>query len=142
MPFSEAINNLVLDNFVTNTLTWTRVQDDLFVGLSSTAPGVDGQTATEPTTGAYARIQIPAARWTAAATAALNNTTEESYVVATAPGWGAGVIHMIMWDDLTASAAANFLGFVTLTVQPKTVGEGDTAKWAISALDIVLAGAV
>jgi len=68
MPFSTTIDNKILDH-LTGKATWT-APVAFYVGLSSTTPTKAGANVTEPSTGAYARVQITAAQFDAAASSA------------------------------------------------------------------------
>lgn len=135
MPFSTAIDNKVLDHF-TRKADWA-LEADFFVGLSSTTPTKAGGNVTEPSGGAYARVQITAAQFNAASASATTTNVEKSFPTATAT-WlsGANLTHLVIYD---AASAGNFLGFKALDVA-KPVISGDTAKIAAGDLDIAMGG--
>ncbi len=135
MPFSETIANEIIDHF-TGRGTWT-APTTIYIGLSSTTPTVTGTNVTEPSGGAYAREEVPSTAWVIAATSLTSNNAEEAFPVATAD-WlsAANLTDLVMYDAVTAGT---FLAWKALTVA-KPVTNGDTAKFAIGDIDIVLAG--
>lgn len=137
MPFSEAIDNTILDHFF-GKATWSATGDNRWIGLSSTTPTKTGTNVTEPSTGSYARVQLTAAEMDAAASSATTNNADQTFPQATAD-WlgGANLTNMVMYD---ASSAGNFLAFKSLTVA-KPVLNGDTAKFAAGDMDFTIAGA-
>lgn len=137
MPFSEAIDNQILDHFFGKS-TWAATGDNRHIGLSSTTPTKTGGNVTEPSTGSYARVQLQAVEMDAAATSATQNNADQTFPQATAD-WlgGANLTNMVMYD---AASAGNFLAFKSLTVA-KPVLNGDTAKFASGDMDFTIAGA-
>lgn len=135
MPFSTAIDNKILDHF-TRKVDWA-LETDFYVGLSSTTPTKAGGNVTEPSGGGYARVQITAAQFNAAASSATTTNVEKTFPQATAD-WvlGANLTHAVIYD---ASSGGNFLGFKALT-QAKPVLSGDTAKIPSGDLDISIGG--
>lgn len=136
MPFSTIIDNRILDHF-TGKASWTQPAGT-FVGLSSTTPTKAGGNVTEPSGGAYARQQVTAAQWDAAASSATSNNAEKAFPQATAD-WvsGANLTAMVLYS---ASSGGEFLGFKLVTVA-KPVLNGDTAKFPIGDIDLVMGGA-
>jgi hypothetical protein len=135
MPFSTAIDNSILDHFTGKT-TWT-APTSTYIGLSSTTPTKTGTNVTEPSAGAYARVEVTAAQWVTAASSATSNNAEKSFPQATAD-WlsAADLTHLVLYDAVTAG---NFLGFKALTVA-KPVTNGDTAKFPIGDIDLAIGG--
>ena len=135
MPFSTTIDNSILDHF-TGKSTWT-APTAVYAGLSSTTPTKSGSNVTEPSGGAYARIQITSGNFDTAASSATTTNAEKSFATATAD-WvsGSDLTHLVLYDAVTAG---NFLGFKALTTA-KPVNNGDTAKIASGDLDISIGG--
>lgn len=135
MPFSTTIDNKILDH-LTGKTTWT-APAAFYAGLSSTTPTKAGANVTEPSAGAYARVQITAAQFDAAASSATQNNVDKSFPQATAD-WvaGANLTHLVVYDAVTAG---NFLAFKALGT-PKPVLSGDTAKILNGDLDIAMGG--
>lgn len=106
----------------------------IYVGLSTADPGDDGASLAEPEdsgTG-YARVETEAADWNAASSGALDNAAAIEFPEATA-SWGT-VTHFGLFD---AATAGNMLAHGSLS-QSKTIGDGDTARFAIGDLDVSL----
>jgi hypothetical protein len=138
MPFSTAIDNSILDHFVTKATWAARTANATWIGLSSTTPTKAGGNVTEPSTGdGYARVQVTAAEFDAAASSANTTNAEQAFPQATA-NWLSAVnlTHMVFFD---AATAGTFLGFKALTVA-KPVLNGDTAKVPAGDLDISIGG--
>lgn len=135
MPFSTTIDNNILDHF-TGKSTWT-APTAIYAGMSSTTPTKAGANVTEPSGGAYARIQITAAQFDTAASSATQTNTEKAFAQATAD-WlsAANLTHLLLYD---AVSAGNFLGFKAWTTA-KPVTNGDTAKIPSGDLDISIGG--
>jgi hypothetical protein len=129
------VDNSILDHF-TGKSTWT-APAAIYVGLSSTTPTKTGTNVTEPSGGAYARVQITNTQFTSAATSATENNVDKSFPTATAD-WvsAANLTHLVIY---TASTAGTFLAFKALTVA-KPVLNGDTAKILNGDLDISIGG--
>lgn len=96
-----------------------------------------GTNVTEPSGGAYARIQITAAQFDTAASSATTTNVDKSFAQATAD-WLSGVdlTNLVLYDAVTAG---NFLGFKAFTTA-KPVNNGDTAKILSGDLDISIGG--
>lgn len=137
MPFSESIDNDILDHFF-GKATFAPTGDNRYIGLSSTTPTKTGGNVTEPTTGAYARVQLLAADMNVAATSATENNVDKTFPTATAD-WLSGVnlTDMVMFDALTVGT---FIAFKALTVA-KPVFDEDTAEFKSGNMDFVMAGA-
>lgn len=133
MPFSRDTNNKILDHFNAKA-TWTSPAG-IFVGFSSTTPTTTGTTVTEPSGGAYARQQITAANWDAAANSVTANSAVVTFPTATAD-WvsGANLTHIVLYSAVTAGT---FLGFIPITT-PRAVLNNDTAKILAGELDLVI----
>lgn len=110
----------------------------LWVALSSTAPTDAGANVTEPTTGAYARVQTVNADWAAAtgtAPTTKSNANVITFPTATAD-WLAGVnlTHFVLFDATTLGDA---VATGALDVA-KPVLNGDTASFAVGQLSLKL----
>lgn len=136
MPFSQAIDNQILDHFFGKS-TWAATGDARHVGLSSTTPTKTGTNVTEPSTGSYARVQLTAAEMDAAASSTTSNNADQTFPAATAD-WvgGSNLTNMVMYD---AGSGGNFLAYKSLVVA-KPVLNGDTAKFATGDMDFTIAG--
>jgi len=93
------------------------------ISLHSGDPGLDG--ANELTGNAYAR---QTGAWDAPNTGVTQNTSLITFPTATPGAWG-NVTHFGVWD-----AGSNFIAGHALTVTPKAVGIGETAKFPIGSL--------
>lgn len=132
MPFATTIENSILDHY-TGKASWT-APTATYVGLSSTTPTKAGTNITEPTAGAYVRIEVTAAQWASAAAGATANNTDKAYTTATAD-WltGQPLTHFVFY---TADTGGTFLGFATVTTS-RSVLNGDTPKILSGELDLV-----
>lgn len=113
----------------------------MWVGLSSTAPAVDGQSQTEPSGGSYARVSVAAADWNAATNAdpaVTDNLNVITFPKATAD-WvsAADLTHFTLWDHATNTAEANFVASGLLGTA-KPVLTDDTASFAAGDLNVQL----
>lgn len=137
MPFAEATDHSILNHFF-GKVTWPVLADNRYIGLSSTTPTKTGGNVTEPSAGAYARIQLLNTEIAVPAASTTSNNTDKTFVTATAD-WLSGVnlTDMVMFDAVTAGT---FLAFKSLTVA-KPVLNGDTAKFANGDMDFTIAGA-
>ncbi len=106
---------------------------NIHVALSTTTPTSAGANFTEPVGSGYARVQVannvtnfPAA--TVANPAVKNNGTEIAFPAATG-NWGT-VTHFGLW---TAATGGTLLDWGALPTS-KTIGAGDTARFAVGAL--------
>jgi len=135
MPFSTAIDNSILNHF-TGKSTWT-APAAIYAGFSSTTPTKAGGNVTEPSGGAYARVEITAAQFDTAASSATQTNADKTWATATAD-WlaGANLTHLVLFD---AASGGNFLGFKAFTTA-KPVTNGDTAKISSGDLDISIGG--
>jgi hypothetical protein len=105
----------------------------IYVALSTAAPGDTGATIAEPSGGSYARKVTAASDWNAASSRATSNAAAIEFAAAT-DSWGT-ITHFALFD---ASSGGNFLGWGALTAS-KTIGSGDTARFAIGDLDVSFA---
>lgn len=118
----------------------TATTTTIYVSLHTASPGDDGQTANEVSTSgtAYARqaITITGGAGFAAATTANPSVTSNSGAVtyATATGSGFGTVtHFGLWNHVSNTAAANFIGAAALTAS-QAVAAGNTASFAAGAI--------
>lgn len=135
MPFVDSIEQQLLDHFWSDPSY--APDTSMFLGLSSTTPNDAGGNVTEPTTGGYARQAIDAAQMGAAAGTApalKENSSAITFPVATADWDNSPVTHFTVH---TASTAGSVLAWGALTTS-KDVNNGDTASFAIGALDFRL----
>ena len=109
----------------------------LYLGLSSTTPTDAGGNFTEPSGGAYDRVDVVnnATNFPGASGGAKANGAEFTFAQATAD-WvgGANLTHFGFFD---ANVAGALICWGALTV-PKPVLNGDTARFPIGDLDITL----
>jgi hypothetical protein len=126
---SDYLENQLLDH-VLGGPDYTRPAT-VYVALYTVAP-TDVGGGTEVSDGSYARVAVVnnATNWPAASGGATANGTEVTFPTATAD-WGECVAFAI----LDADSGGNFLYWGDLTVA-KTVNNGDTAKFAVGALDV------
>jgi hypothetical protein len=132
MPFVDAIEQAILNGLVQDP-QWAGYAS-LWVGLSSTTPTGAGGNVTEPSGGAYARVETTAASWAAAtgtAPASKANGVVVTFPQATAD-WvaGADLTHFTLHD---AVSSGNVVGFGVLGTA-KPVLEDDTPSFPIGAL--------
>lgn len=113
---------------------------DIYMGLWTDAATINdastGSTANEVSGGSYARTQVAQAdaQWNAPTTTGLfDNVNDITFPVASA-SWG--IVRYVMVCD--AVSAGNALLWKQLDAD-KTVGNGDTFKFAVGDLDITLA---
>lgn len=100
-----------------------------YVALFTAAPS-DAGGGTEVSGGSYARVATSGATWTAASAGATSNAAAVTFPTASA-SWGT-VTHYALFD---ASSSGNMLRWAALTAS-KTIGSGDTASFAIGALQM------
>lgn len=100
-----------------------------YVALFTAAPS-DAGGGTEVSGGSYARVATSGATWSAASAGAASNAAAISFPTASA-SWGT-VTHYALFD---ASSSGNMLRWAALTAS-KTIGSGDTASFAIGALQM------
>ena len=132
--FSDYLENEILDHILGGG-DYARPAT-VYIGLwtSALSDSSTGSSAGEVSGGDYARKSVTnnGTNWPAAASGAKANGTAITFVQATG-SWGT-VTHFAILD---ASTAGNILGHGTLT-QSKTIGNGDTASFAIGDLDVTL----
>jgi len=127
--FSDYLENELLDHlFGKGSYT----PPTIYIALSTSDPLDDGSGISEPSGGAYARVQTAAADWNTAASGATENANDITFPTATA-SWGT-VTHFAAFDALTGG---NMLFHGTLTAS-KTIDSGDTAKFTAGDLDVSL----
>lgn len=131
---STAIRNAILDHY-TGKAAWTQPAA-VYIGLSTTTPTSTGGNVTEPTTGAYARIQVTAAQFSSAAAGATENNADKIFAQASGD-WagGSNLTYLVIYDAITVGT---FIGYGSLAI-PKPVLSGDTAKVLSGDLDISIA---
>jgi hypothetical protein len=127
--FSDYWENEILDH-VFGKGSYT--PPTIYVALSTADPTDDGSGLSEPSGNAYARKQTSAGDWNAASGGALDNANEIAFNEATG-SWGT-ITHFALMD---AASGGNMLAHGPLS-QSKTVGTGDTAKFAAGDLDVSL----
>lgn len=103
----------------------------VYVALFTTAVAEDG-SGTEVSGTSYARVAVTnnATNWPAASGGVKSNGTEIAFPTA-GGSWGT-VTHWAIFD---ASTSGNCLVYGALTAS-KSIGTGDTAKFAIGAIDL------
>jgi hypothetical protein len=109
-----------------------------YVAASSTKPTTTGGNVTEPSTGAYARVETAPADWTAATDAdpsVIENAEIITFPEATADWLAGGNLGFAPIYD--AAENGNFLGFGEWD-QAKPVLDGDTLRFPAGALNIHL----
>lgn len=123
MGFSTNRTNKVLDHIVGKT-ELTFADGAFYVGLSNATPTASA-VATEPSGGAYARLNIPAADWSAAASGSITTANNKSFTTAAAD-WlsGADMNYAMYFDHITNTSVANYIAFQQLTTA-KPVTNGD-----------------
>lgn len=127
--FSDYWENEILDHiFGKGSYT----PPTIYVALSTADPTDDGSGLSEPSSSGYARKQTSASDWNAASGGALDNANEIAFNEATG-SWGT-VTHFALMD---AASGGNMLAHGALS-QSKTIGSGDTAKFAAGDLDVSL----
>lgn len=126
--FSDYTENKVLDH-VTGKTSFTKPTS--YVALFTAAPS-DSGGGTEVSGGSYARVTTAGADWNAASSGSASNANDLTFPTATG-SWGT-VTHFALFDALTTG---NMLAWGSLTTS-KTVGSGDTAKFAAGSLTLTL----
>ncbi len=104
----------------------------IYVGLSTADPTDDASGLAEPSGGSYARVATTGADWNVASGGAIDNTNDITFPEATG-NWGT-ITHFVLFD---AASAGNMLAHGSVSAS-KTIGSGDTAKFAAGDLDITL----
>ena len=129
MSKSDYLENKVLDHILGGG-DYTR-PGTVYISLFTATPN-DAGGGTEVTGGSYDRVDVTnnATNWPAASGGAKANGTAITFPQASA-NWGT-VDEVGVWD---ASTAGNILYVGSLTTA-KTINNGDSAQFAIGALDI------
>mgnify|MGYP006330868683 FL=1 len=123
---SDYLENELLDHVFRNS-AYTPAAT-VYVGLYTAAP-TDAGGGTEVSTGSYARTAVT---FGAASGGSINNSGAVTFPTASG-SWGT-ITHFGIFD---ASTAGNLLAWNAVTAS-KTVGNGDTASFAIAALVVQL----
>jgi len=126
--FSTDLSNKLLDHILKTTPL--SVPTDIYVALYSAVPSKAGG-GTELSGNGYARKVHNS--WDAGAGGASENTGEIAFAAASGGDWVEAVA-FALFDAITSG---NFLAWGDLGT-PKTVTDGDTAKFADRALDVSL----
>lgn len=127
--FADYWENAVLNHLFDGT---AYTAPTVYIGLSTADPLDDAAGLAEPSGGSYARITTATTDWDTSSAGATANTNELSFPEATA-SWGT-CTHFALFD---ASTAGNMCAHGSLSVS-KTIGSGDTAKFAVGDLDVTL----
>jgi len=108
------------------------VPSTLYVGLSTSTIGIDGTGATEPSSGAYARVAVTnnKTNFGTASNGALTNSVAITYTESTA-SWGT-ITYVFIADALTGG---NIWFYEALPV-PKTVQTATTVLFSASSLTL------
>lgn len=132
--FNDFLENEILDQ-IFGAQAYT-APATLYIGLwtSALTDASTGSTAGEVSGGSYARVAFTnnKTNWTTASGGALDNAVAITFAQATA-SWGT-VSYVGICD---AATVGNMLGWAALTTA-KAVGSGDTAQFAVGALDVTL----
>jgi hypothetical protein len=136
MAVATTIKNSILDHY-NGKSTWT-APAARWLGLSSTTPTEAGANVTEPSGGAYARVQLQNADMDVAASGATTNNAKKSFPQASAD-WvaGADLTNLVIF---TASSGGTFIGCKALAAA-KPALTGDTLEINIGDLDMSVGGA-
>ncbi len=132
MSFFNYLEDATLDHILGKT---PYTSPTVYIGLSTTTPGDDGTSITEPSTGAYARVTTSGATWTASSAGATSNAAAVTFAAATAD-WSAGadMTYLVAFDAITVG---NELYWGLLSVA-KPVLDGDTASFPIGNINLTL----
>ncbi len=104
----------------------------IYVGLSTTDPGDSSTGLSEPSGNGYTRVETTEANWNAAAGGLLDNAN--TILLGPATGdWGT-LTHFALFDAITGG----HLLLHGALAQPKTIANGDSARFASGDLDIAL----
>lgn len=104
----------------------------MYVSLHTADPGVDGQSAGEVSGNAYARQSIAFSAPTAANPSVTSNSATVTFPTATPGNWGT-ITHFGLWNHVSNTAAANFIGASSLSAS-QVINAGNTASFAAGAL--------
>lgn len=122
MSFTDYAENKILEHMVGKT-SWG--MPTAYLAVSTTTPNDDGTNFTEPSGGAYARVQTAGTDWGTPATGAIANATLLAFPQATA-NWGT-VTYGGVYD---AATNGNLLYSGQLTVS-QAVNTGNTLRFPI-----------
>lgn len=130
--FTNLVEGAVLDYLVNDGAAPTQYT---YLGFSTTTPTETGSNFTEPSGSAYARLSTAAADWAAAVLG--DPTVKDNANVLTMPtatgSWGT-LTHF----GLFAALSGGTTGIWGALDVSKAVGNGDTASFAVGALDLKL----
>jgi hypothetical protein len=103
-----------------------------YFGLSTTTINSDGTGATEPSTGAYARVLLANTKssWTTASSGTLTNSAAVTFAESTA-SWGT-ITYVGMWDALTGGN----LWWYDVLSPSRTVASATTVLFAIGSITV------
>jgi len=127
--FSNYWENKILDH-IFGKASYT--SPTIYVGLSTADPLDDASGLAEPTGNGYARVQTAASDWNAASGGAISNVNAITFPEATG-NWGT-ITHFSLFD---AATGGNMCAHGALSTS-KTIGSGDTAKFAANDLTVSL----
>lgn len=109
-----------------------------YLGLSSTLPTVTGTNVTEPAGGGYARVAFANNTTTFPGAADRGTLIAVPITFAVATGsWGAALGWFVIYDHLTASLEANFVGFGSLGTT-QVITAGGIANFPANSLNITV----
>lgn len=137
------IRRLSLDANVGKAATFTST--GTFISLHTGDPLDDGSAANEvtTTTSGYVRQTVSSANWTAATVPALSapSISATGIAVTFGPSSGAnaawGTITFVgVWDNVSATAEANFIGRCAVTPSQVVGGAGQSVSFAIGAITL------
>ena len=135
--FSDYLKNEVLDH-VFGKGAYT--PPTIYVALSTTEPADDGTNVTEPDSGdAYVRVETAASDWSAAGGSYDDGVLKNSEPIEFAEATGAWrtIAYFALYDSEDDLGSNNMLGWGAVTT-PKTVGSGDTARFAAEGLEVTI----
>ena len=104
----------------------------IYVGLSTADPADDATGLAEPSGNSYVRASTTGADWNVASGGTLDNANDITFPEASG-SWGT-ITHFALFD---AASGGNILAHGSLSVS-KSIGSGDTAKFAAGDLDVSL----
>lgn len=141
MPIGKLAASQILNDLFGDTGGFTP-PTNVYVALSSTDPGVDGQSITEPSGGGYARESTAAADWDAATNAnpsVKQNGNAIDFGTASAT-WlsGNNLTHFALWRSASGTTEADFLYGGALTTA-KPVTSGDPVQFPVGDLQVNMA---
>ena len=129
--FSDWLEDKVIDHIFMSS--WTALPN-IWVGLSIADPLDDASGNDEPSGNGYLRVSTEAADWNASTgdPSTVDNANDITFPEASG-SWGL-ITHFTLWD---AATVGNMLMHGLLTAS-KSIGDGDTAKFAAGDLDVTL----